>query len=73
MRQVTIYTTNEEYNHFIELAMNLHSVKKIETTDSAGNKAVLKNIRKGFEQLKNIENKKIKTIYLSAFLEDVSS
>jgi uncharacterized protein YlbG (UPF0298 family) len=31
MRQVTVYTTDEEYGHFVELLKNLHYVKKIET------------------------------------------
>jgi len=37
MRHATIYTTDEEFNHFVELAKNLHYVKKIET-DSEPNK-----------------------------------
>jgi uncharacterized protein YlbG (UPF0298 family) len=31
MRHVTVYITDNEYNHFVELAKNLHCVKKIET------------------------------------------
>jgi hypothetical protein len=31
MRQVTAYTTDKEYSHFVQLAKNLHYVKKIET------------------------------------------
>ena len=33
MRQVTIYTTNKDYSHFVELAKHLSYVKKIETDD----------------------------------------
>ena len=33
MRQVTVYTTDKDYSHFVELAKNLHYVKKIETDD----------------------------------------
>ena len=33
MRHVTVYTTDKEYSHFVELAKNLHYVKKIETDE----------------------------------------
>lgn len=33
MRQVTVYTTDKEYSQFVELARNLHYVKKIETDE----------------------------------------
>jgi hypothetical protein len=42
MRSVTIYTTDKEYNHFVELAKNLNYVKKIETDEEDSKAAILK-------------------------------
>ncbi len=68
MRQVTIYTTDKEYSHFIELAKNLHYVKKIETDDTPQKEAIVKNVKKGFEEMKLIKEGKLKTTSLKDFL-----
>ena len=45
MRQVTVYTTYKEYSHFLELAKNLHYVKKIETDGEPTKEEILDNIK----------------------------
>ena len=51
MRHVTVYTTDKEYNHFLELAKNLHYVKKIETDDESIEDNVLDNIKAGLKEV----------------------
>ena len=71
MRQVTIYTTDKEYNHFIELAKNLHYVKKIETDEDAQKNEIISNLKNGFEEMKLIKEGKSKTTSLNDFLNDL--
>jgi len=68
MRQVTIYTTDKEYSHFIELAKNLHYVKKIETDESSTKEDIFNNLKKGFEEMQLIKQGKLKTTSLTNFL-----
>ena len=51
MRHVTVYTTDKEYNHFVELAKNLHYVKKIETDDEPTKDEIVSNLKRGFEEM----------------------
>ena len=60
MRHVTVYTTDREYSHFLELAKNLHYVKKIETDEEPTKEEILCNIKKGFEEMKLIKAGKLK-------------
>jgi hypothetical protein len=71
MRQVTIYTTDKEYNHFIELAKNLHYVKKIETDEDPQKNEIISNLKNGFEEMKLIKAGKSKTTSLNDFLNDL--
>jgi hypothetical protein len=71
MRQVTIYTTDKEYNHFVELAKNLHYVKKIETDEEPAKEAIFNNLKKGFEEMKLIKKGKLKTTSLNDFLNEL--
>lgn len=59
MRQITIYTTDKEYNHFVELAKNLHYVKKIETDDESVKQEITSKIKKGIQE-KNLLIEEIK-------------
>jgi len=52
MRQVTIYTTDKEYCHFIELVKNLKYFKKIETDEEPTKQELINNIKKGFIEMK---------------------
>jgi microcompartment protein CcmK/EutM len=71
MRHVTVYTTDKEYNHFIELTQNLHYVKKIETDDEPTKKEILDNIKAGLEEMKLIKKGKLKTTPLNDFLNEL--
>ncbi|HVS94373.1 MAG TPA: hypothetical protein VHE59_20185 [Mucilaginibacter sp.] len=71
MRQVTIYTTDKEYNHFVELAKNLHYVKKIETDGEPTKEDILDNIKKGFEEMQLIKKGKLKTTSAKDFLNEL--
>jgi hypothetical protein len=71
MRHVTIYTTDKEYGHFLELAKNLHYVKKIETDDQPTKEEILSNLKKGFEEMQLIKKGKLKTTSLNDFLNEL--
>ena len=51
MRHVTVYTTDKEYNHFVQLAKSLHYVKRIEADEEPTQKDVLDNIKAGLEEV----------------------
>ena len=71
MRQVTIYTTDKEYSHFVELAKNLHYVKKIETDDEPTKSEIVSNIKEGLREMQLIKKGKLKTTSLNDFLNDL--
>ncbi len=71
MRHVTVYTTDEEYNHFIELAKNLHYVKKIETDAEAAKKYTLDNIKVGLAEVGQFKKGKLKTTPAKDFLNEL--
>ena len=71
MRHVTVYTTDKEYSHFVELARNLHYVKKIETDEEPTKGEILDNIRQGFEDMKLIKQGKLKTAPARDFLDEL--
>ena len=58
MRHITVYTTDKEYNHFVELAKNLHYVKKIETDEEPAKAKILNHIKRGFEEMQLIKKGK---------------
>ena len=71
MRQVTVYTTDKEYSHFVELTRNLHYVKKIVVDDEPTNHEVVSNVKKGFEEMQLIKKGKLKTTSLNDFLNEL--
>ncbi|MDQ6889724.1 MAG: hypothetical protein M3Z56_05560 [Bacteroidota bacterium] len=71
MRYVTVYTSDEEYNHFVELAKNLHYVKKIETDDEPAKEEILKNIKAGLKEVKLFKTGKLKTTPAKDFLNEL--
>ena len=71
MKQVTVHITDKEYSHFVELAKNLHYVKKVETDDEPTKKEVISNIKKGFEEMQLIKKGKLKTTSLNDFLNEI--
>ena len=71
MRQVTIYTTDKEYSHFVELVKNLHYVKKIETDDEPTKSEIVSNIKEGLREMQLIKKGKLKTTSLNDFLNEL--
>lgn len=71
MRHITVYTTDSEYNHFIELTKNLHYVKKIETDDELTKTEVLDNIKTGLHEMQLFKKGKLKTTSAKAFLNEL--
>jgi hypothetical protein len=71
MRQVTIHTTDKEYSHFIELAKNLHYVKKIETDGEPLSKSVLDTIKSGLKEVALFNQGKLKTTSANDFLNEL--
>ena len=71
MRHVSVYTTDKEYNHFLELAKNLHYVKKIETDDESIEDNVLDNIKAGLKEVSLFKKGKLKTTSAKDFLNEL--
>ena len=71
MRQATIYTTDKEYKHFIQLAKSLDYVKKVETDEDPSNEEIISIIRKGFEEMQLIKKGNLKTTSLNDFLNEL--
>ena len=71
MRLVKIYTTDSEYDHFIELAKNLHYVKKIETDGEVAKKNIFDNIKAGLEEMQLFKKGKLKTTSAKDFLNEL--
>jgi len=71
MRQVTVYTTDKEYNHFVKLAKNLHYVKKVETDEGDTKEEIIKNIKAGLEEVRLFEKGELKTTSAKDFLDEL--
>lgn len=71
MRHVTIYITDKEYSHFLELAKSLRYVKKIETYAEPSKNDILNNIKTGLKELKLFKKGKLKTTSANDFLNDL--
>ncbi|MFM2337037.1 MAG: hypothetical protein RL115_230 [Bacteroidota bacterium] len=70
-RHITVYTTDKEYKHFIELAKNLHYVKKIETDEELAMDGVLDNIKAGLKEVSLFKKGKLKTTSAKDFLNEL--
>ena len=70
MRYATVYTTDEEYSHFIELAENLFYVKKIET-DGEDRHSILENIKAGLEEVRLFQKGELVTTSAKDFLNEI--
>jgi hypothetical protein len=69
MRRVTIYTTDADYGHFLELAKNLQYVRKIETDEPKA--SVKLNIEAGLEEMRLFKNGSLKTKPAKDFLNEL--
>ena len=70
MRQVTIYTSDQNYSHFVELAKSLSYVKKIET-DEDSEESILDNIKAGLEEVRLFKKGKLETTSANDFLNEL--
>ena len=71
MRQVTVYTTDKEYSHFVQLAKNLSYVKKVETDEDSAKENILDNIKAGLEEVKLFKKGELKTTPAKDFLNEL--
>ena len=71
MRHLTVYTTDKDYKHFVELAKDLHYVKKIEMDDEYTNEDILNNIKTGLKEMRLFKNGKLKTTSAKDFLNEL--
>ncbi|MFP5041770.1 hypothetical protein [Parasediminibacterium sp. JCM 36343] len=71
MRHVTIYTTDKEYNHFVELARNLQYVKKIELDNGSSKEEITDNIKAGLKEVQLFKRGKLKTTPAKDFLHEL--
>jgi len=71
MRHITVYTTDNEYSHFLELVKNLHYVKKIELDNDPSKEEIVENIKEGFKEMQLIKQGKLKTTSLNDFLNEL--
>jgi uncharacterized protein YlbG (UPF0298 family) len=70
MRYATVYTTDREYNHFVELVKNLNYVKKVKMDNDSG-ESILDNIKAGLEEVRLFKNGKLKTTPAKDFLNEL--
>ena len=73
MRQVTIYTTDNEYNHFVQLVKSLVYVKKIETDENPDKQEEIDNITAGLKEVNLFKKGKLKTTSAADFLNELSN
>ena len=71
MRYATIYTTDKEYSHFVELAKNLHYVKKIEMDEEPSKEDIINNIKTGLQEMQLFKKGKLITTSAKDFLNEL--
>jgi len=71
MRQVTIYTTNKEYEQFVQMAKSLSYVKKIETDEEPTKKQILDGIEQAIKEVKLVKAGKLKARPLQELLDEL--
>jgi len=71
MRRVTVYTTDKEYRHFVELTRSLNYVKKIETDEEDSKEMILENIKAGLKEVRLYKKGKLKTTSAKDFLNEL--
>lgn len=71
MKHITVYTTDKEYNHFMELAKNLNYVTRIETDDEPTKEEILDNLKAGLEEVQLFKKGKLKTTPAKDFLDEL--
>jgi hypothetical protein len=78
MRQITVQVPDQQYDFFMQLVQNLKFAKvkqesPLEAQLSASQEKTWKNIKQGFEELRLVEEGKLKTIPAEDFLEELKN
>jgi len=71
MRHVTVYVTDKEYSHFLQLAKNLHYVKRVETDEDSSKEDILDNLKAGLDEVQLFKKGKLRTTSAKAFLNEL--
>ena len=71
MRQVTVYTTDKDYNNFVQLVKNLRYVKKVEMDDEPTKEEILENIKAGLAEVRLFKKGELKTTPAKDFLNEL--
>lgn len=71
MRHLTVYTTDKEFNNFVELTRNLRYVKKIEFNENQSKSELLNNITTGLKEVELYKKGKLKTTSANDFLNEL--
>lgn len=71
MRHVTVYTTDKEFEHFIELTQSLNYVKKIEIDEGDSQDEIIQNIKSGLLEIKKYKKGELKTVLAKDFLNEL--
>jgi hypothetical protein len=72
LRQVKVYTTDKDYNHFIELTKNLHYVKKIVTGEEDPSKEeILNGIKQAIKEVKMVKASRLKARPLKELIDEL--
>ena len=61
MRHVTVYITDKEYSHFVQLAKNLHYVKRVETDEDSLKEDIVDNLKAGLKKY-NLKKRQTKDL-----------
>ena len=70
MRQITVYTSDKDYSHFLELAKNLNYIRKIETYEDS-DESILDNIKAGLEEVRLFNKGILETTPANDFLNEL--
>ena len=73
MKHVTLYIPDNKYPLFMELARSIDFIKKIEEEESEepSKEEVIRNLKRGFEEMQLIKKGKLKTTPLKDFLNEL--
>lgn len=73
MRHVTLYIPNNKYPLFMELARSINFIKKIEEEESEepSKEEVIRNLKRGFEEMQLFKKGKLKTTPAKDFLNEL--
>lgn len=69
MKEVTLHIPDSNYPFFMELAKNLHFIKKIEVADEPTKEQILQNIKVGLQEVKSFKKESLKLQRLPFFYQ----